>query len=160
MYVASPCTAMPVVRNGGAVASHESGGVAVERRVVTHRRTHLSRLVREAASRLMRPRKGHALKHFLHRAYKRLTSKRTTQQHTQRRASCTSCTSCTSCASCASCAGCAGCPSCASCAGCVGFDTFDNCASCARCARCASCARFASCAICAIWALPILGVGR
>ena len=46
-----------------ALTAIQSLGVAVERRVVTHRLTHASRRVREAASRLMRPRKGHADQH-------------------------------------------------------------------------------------------------
>ena len=78
----SSCTAMPlflpVARHDEEVARHQCRGVAVEGRVVTHRLIHASRLMREAASRLMRPRKGNTLKHVQHWAYKRPTWKRTT----------------------------------------------------------------------------------
>ena len=42
----------------------QSRGVAFEGRVMTPRHSHASQLMREAATRLMRPRKGHTLKHF------------------------------------------------------------------------------------------------
>ena len=50
-------------------------GVAVEGRAVRHCLIHASRLVREAASRLMCSRKGHMLSFFQQWAYKRPTSK-------------------------------------------------------------------------------------
>ena len=55
----------------------QSRGVAFEGRVMTPRHSHASQLMREAATRLMRPRKGHTLKHFQHWAYKRPTWKQT-----------------------------------------------------------------------------------
>ena len=55
----------------------QSRGVAFEGRVMTPRHSHASQLMREAATRLMRLRKGHTLKHFQHWAYKRPTWKQT-----------------------------------------------------------------------------------
>ena len=74
------CRLLPKVgsafENRGQPASKVTGAQGC---VVMHRHTHASRLVREAASRLMRPRKGHTIKLFLHWAYKRPTWKRTTK---------------------------------------------------------------------------------